>query len=42
MTQHSARYVINWLDEEALREQHLTDAEWVNMPEPVTAEPDEE
>ncbi|MEM8320629.1 hypothetical protein Q4R72_14240 [Morganella morganii] len=42
VTQHSARYVINWLDEEALREQHLSDAEWVNMPEPATAEPDEE
>lgn len=45
VTQHSARCVINWLDEEEQREEqrkeHLTDAEWENSPEPVIAEPEQ-
>lgn len=41
VTQHSARYVINWLDNEEYHERHLTDAERENVREAVITEPDE-
>lgn len=41
VTQHSARYVINWLDNEEYHERHLTDTEQENDREAVITEPDE-
>lgn len=42
VSQHSARYVINWLDKKERREQQLTDSKWKNSPETVIEELNEE